>query len=286
MIRTLDPRFPKPVLYQAELYPEFRLDPLPDGAQKGNMVRMSASWPLGLGGRRWWLAASGLVALLGLALALDRPLSAWAQDWPAPVRAGLEQLTAFGESGWILYPAAGLFVVTAALALMVRWALMRTLLGQFAALYAFIFAGVGLPVLVTALAAHRARRPGLFETEGLLSFQPNWASGASRAFRPGTPPPSRWRRSALSPRWFPAVLGSRRPHRRVASRSAHYPSDGGRRLRRRARRLCRAWAFAGRGWMFRRDRQGGIAARPLASLARYGALKRRGSGRAPRRGRP
>ena len=35
VIRTLDPRFPKPVLYQAELYPEFRFDPLPERAKKG-----------------------------------------------------------------------------------------------------------------------------------------------------------------------------------------------------------------------------------------------------------
>ena len=35
VIRTLDPRFPKPVLYQAELYPEFRFDPLPERGQKG-----------------------------------------------------------------------------------------------------------------------------------------------------------------------------------------------------------------------------------------------------------
>src|ERR1700712_1067455 len=35
VIRTLDPRFPKPVLYQAELYPEFRFDPIPERWQKG-----------------------------------------------------------------------------------------------------------------------------------------------------------------------------------------------------------------------------------------------------------
>lgn len=35
VIRTLDPRFPKPVLYQAELYPENRLIPLQGSSEKG-----------------------------------------------------------------------------------------------------------------------------------------------------------------------------------------------------------------------------------------------------------
>jgi undecaprenyl-diphosphatase len=257
------------------------------------MVRMSASWPLGLGGRRWWLAASGLVALLGLALALDRPLSAWAQDWPAPVRAGLEQLTAFGESGWILYPAAGLFVVTAALALMVRWALMRTLLGQFAALYAFIFAGVGLPVLVTALAKRLIGRgrPGLFETEGLLSFQPNWAEWSQQSFPSGHATTAFALAAVigfLSPRWFPAVLGLAVliGVSRVAL-GAHYPSDvvAGAFVGVLGAYAAR-WAFAWRGWMVRRDGQGSIATRPLSALVRYLALKRRGNGRGRRRDQP
>ena len=41
VIRTLDPRFPKPVLYQAELYPEFRLDPLPEPLKKGKSGRLT-----------------------------------------------------------------------------------------------------------------------------------------------------------------------------------------------------------------------------------------------------
>ena len=45
VIRTLDPRFPKPVLYQAELYPEFRLDPLPERAQKGKAAGLSPTPP-------------------------------------------------------------------------------------------------------------------------------------------------------------------------------------------------------------------------------------------------
>jgi undecaprenyl-diphosphatase len=257
------------------------------------MVRMSASWPLGLGGRRWGLAAGGATVLLGVALAADRSLSAWAQDWPAPLRAGLEQLTVLGESRLVLYPAVALFVVTAALALIARRALMRTLLGQFAALSAFIFAGVGLPVLVTALAKRLIgrSRPELFEAEGLLSFQPNWADWSHQSFPSGHATTAFALAVAigfLAPRWFyPGLLLAGAIAVSRVALGAHYPSDvlagaivGG--LGAYAARRV----FAGRGWMFRRDRQGGIAARPLASLARYGALKRRGSGRAPRRGRP
>ena len=39
VIRTLDPRFPKPVLYQAELYPECGFHPILSRAAKGKGKR-------------------------------------------------------------------------------------------------------------------------------------------------------------------------------------------------------------------------------------------------------
>jgi len=257
------------------------------------MVQMTRNWPLGLGGRRWWLAAGGGAGLLALALAVDRPLSAWAQGWPAPVVAVLAQITPYGESGWILYPAGGLFVVTAGLALLVRWRLMRTLLWQFAALYAFIVAGVGLPVLVTALAKRligRAR-PELFAREGLLSFAPDWFDWSHQSFPSGHTTAAFALATVigfLAPRWFvPAlVLAGAIGVSRIAL-GAHYPSDvvAGAMVGVLGAYAARR-VFAQRRWAVRENAEGGIVARPLAALTRYLALKRRGSAPAPRRDRP
>src|SRR3954466_10314754 len=113
------------------------------------MVDLSRTWPLGLGEKRWWETVAGTVVLLAAALAFDRPISLWAQALPQPIRDALAEITPYGESGWILWPAGFLFVVTAAVALVMRWRLMRTMLWQFTALYAFIFVGVGLPSLIS-----------------------------------------------------------------------------------------------------------------------------------------
>jgi len=136
------------------------------------MVDLSRPWPLGLGEKRWWITAAAALALLGVALAFDRQLSLAAQALPESVRDFLAQLTPYGESGWILIPAGALFVVTALVALVVRWKLMRTMLWQFTSLYAFIFLGVGLPSLLTTLIKRIGRgRPVHFD-DGLADREP------------------------------------------------------------------------------------------------------------------
>ena len=85
------------------------------------MLDLSRRWPLGLGDRRWWLTVAAMLGVLAIAVVFDHPISVWAQSWPESVRGALEQITRYGESDWILYPAGALFVVTALVALFVRW---------------------------------------------------------------------------------------------------------------------------------------------------------------------
>ncbi len=284
MIRTLDPRFPKPVLYQAELYPEFRLDPLPERAQKGNMVDLSRRWPLGLGDSKWWVPLLAALVILALALAFDRQLSVWARGWPDYLLVPLEEITRYGESDWILYPSAIFFLLTAAVALFVRWKLMRTLLWQFAALYGFIFAGVALPSLVSTLIKRLIGRgrPEQFDQFGLLSFQPNWLDWTFQSFPSGHSTTAFALAGVLgflAPRWFVPALGLALVIgiSRVAV-GAHYPSDvfAGAILGLLGAYTVR-WLFAKRGWIFRETATGGVVARPIASLRRYLTLKRRGT---------
>ena len=299
MIRTLDPRFPKPVLYQAELYPEFRLDPLPERRKKGKpgrltpgrnpldhaaMADLSRPWPLGVGEKRWWITVGAVVVLLAACLAVDRRLSLYAQSWPEAVQVPLGQATGYGEAGGILIPSAILFVVTALVALFVRWPLMRTMLWQFAGIYAFIFVGVGLPSLFTTVVKRLVGRgrPMHFDDTGLFGRVVNLWDWTYQSFPSGHATTAFALAAVLgflSERWFyPAlVLAAVIGVSRVAL-GVHYPSDvlAGAVVGLLGAYVVR-WLFARQGWMFVQLPDGRIHARPMASLRRYLALKRRGS---------
>ncbi len=257
------------------------------------MVDLTRRWPLGLGEKRWWRALVAMLAILALAVAFDHPLMVWAQRWPESVRGAFEQLTRYGESDWILIPSAALFLLTAAIALFVRWKLMRTLLWQFAALYGFIFAGVGLPSLVATLAkrAIGRGRPMHFDQYGNLSFGPNWGDWTFQSFPSGHATTAFALATVIgfvSPRWFyPAlVLAAGIGISRVAL-GVHYTSDvvGGAILGLLGAYLVRL-IFAGRRWMFEMTPARTIRTRAMSSLRRYFALKRRGSAPVPQPDRP
>jgi membrane-associated phospholipid phosphatase len=257
------------------------------------MTDLSRPWPFGLGEKRWWLTVLAVLVLLGVALLLDRQASVFAQGWPAPVRDALDQLTPYGESGWILFPAAGLYIITAAIALFVRWKLMRTMLWQFAALYAFIFVGVGLPSLFTTIVKRligRAR-PMHFDEVGLLSFKWNVADWTYQSFPSGHATTAFALAATvgfISERWFyPALALASAIALSRLTLGVHYPSDV---LTGAVVGLVGAyavrWWFAGRRWMFESAPNGQIRARPMSSLKRYLTLKRRGTVRAQLPNRP
>jgi membrane-associated phospholipid phosphatase len=257
------------------------------------MVDLTRRWPLGLGEKRWWLTVAAMLVLLAVALVFDRQLSVWAQGWPESVRGALEQITRYGESDWILYPAGALLLLTALVALFVRWKLMRTMLWQFAALYGFIFAGVGLPSLISTLVKRVVGRgrPDHFDQYGILSFQPNWLDWTFQSFPSGHATTAFALAAVIgfiSPRWFypglvfAAAIGVSR-----VTLGVHYTSDvvAGAILGLLGAYLVRL-IFARRRWVFEPAPDGGIRARPMASLGRYLTLKRRGSAPARQPDRP
>jgi undecaprenyl-diphosphatase len=257
------------------------------------MLDLSRRWPLGLGDKRWWLTVVGLLGVLALALVFDRQLSLWALSWPESVQGALEQITRYGESDWILYPAGALLLVTVLVALFVRWKLMRTLLWQFAALYGFIFAGVGLPSLVATLVkrAIGRGRPDHFDQYGLLGFAPNWVDWTFQSFPSGHATTAFALAAVIgfvSPRWYypglaiAAVIAVSR-----VALGVHYTSDvvAGAILGLAGAYFVRI-LFANRRWMFEPSSDGGIRTRPMSSLKRYLALKRRDTARALEPNRP
>ena len=257
------------------------------------MIDLKQAWPLGLTGTRWRITVGVAVLLLVVAFAADREISLWAQSWPDAVRGALAEITPYGESDWILYPSAVLFLVTALVAVFVKWKLMRTMLWQFAGLYAFIFAGVGLPSLISTLAkrAIGRGRPMHFDQTGLFGMQPNWADWTYQSFPSGHATTAFALAAVIgfvSPRWWypglglAVVIGVSR-----VALGVHYPSDvvAGAFLGILGAYLVR-WLFAKRGWLFAFDAEGHIRARPMSSLKRYLALKKRDIAPKPTTDRP
>ena len=141
-------------------------------------VDLSKPWPLGLAEKRWWMCVLRGAGLARARLGFDRQISVWAQGWPQRCRGVLAVITRYGESDWISDPS---------LALLRRHRRARApraagsscgwCCWQFAALYGFIFLGVGLPSLVSTL-VKRVDRPGrpehFDERRHCSSFHGTW----------------------------------------------------------------------------------------------------------------
>lgn len=257
------------------------------------MVDLTTRWPLGLGEKRWWLTVTVMLAVLAVAVVFDHQISLWAQGWPEPVRGPLEQITRYGESDWILLPSGALFLLTALVALFVRWRLMRTMLWQFAALYGFFFAGVGLPSLIATIVKRviGRGRPEHFDQYGTLSFGPNWLDWTFQSFPSGHATTAFALAAVIgfvSPRWFyPGLVFAAAIAVSRVSLGVHYTSDvvAGAIVGLVGAYLARL-IFASRRWMFEPTLEGRIRTRSMSSLRRYLALKRRGSAPAQQQSRP
>jgi undecaprenyl-diphosphatase len=248
------------------------------------MTDFSKAWPFGLNGPRWWLSAAGALALLALALLLDRAVSVWALGWPPQILALLRTATRYGESDWILIPTAVLFLLIWGLHFLVRWKLMRLMLLEQAWLFAFIFCAVGLPSLVSAIVKRLIGRgrPMHIDEVSIFGFRPNLLNWDFQSFPSGHATTAFALAACigfLSARWFWPMVGFALVIgvSRVAL-GAHYPSDvlGGAILGMLGAYFVRV-VFSRRGMLFRRSADGAIRQRPLVALRRYLKLKSRRS---------
>lgn len=257
------------------------------------MIDFTKPWPLGLGDERRFITLFALVWVVGLTVSFDAQIIEWVRTWPEAIGNVLAQLTPYGESDWILWPSGVLFVVTALLALVVRWTLMRTMLWQLAGLYGFIFAGVGLPSLAASLLkrAIGRGRPDQYDAFGLWGLQPNLTDWMFQSFPSGHATTAFALAAVVGfcSTWlfYPALLLAAAIGLSRVTMNAHYLSDV---LMGALLGYCGAylvrWWFAKRGWVFERLPDGRIRARPMSSLRRYLALRRRGSAPAPQPSQP
>jgi membrane-associated phospholipid phosphatase len=150
-----------------------------------------------------------------------------------------------------------------------------------------------VPSLVTTIIKRLIGRgrPVHYDETGLFGLRWNWIDWTYQSFPSGHSTTAFALAAVLgflSPRWFypalalAAVIGLSR-----ITEGVHYPSDV---VAGAIVGLIGAYAvrlaFASRGWLFRRDAEGRITARPMSALKRYLILKRRGIAPGPRLGRP
>ncbi|RUT32606.1 phosphatase PAP2 family protein [Arsenicitalea aurantiaca] len=245
------------------------------------MIELTSPYPFGLSRRTWPLFLVGMIGALGLAMLVDVYLSTAAQASPVGILAFFEQLTDWGKSDWILIPALAMGVVSGLLALVIPKRTPKLALWQMTQVFGFMFIGVGLPGLVSAIMKRligRAR-PELLETAGPFQFQTSIFDYAYQSFPSGhatTIFALAMVIAFLSPRWLPWVMGF--AFMVGISRiyvGAHYPSDvvGGLIVGILGAYLVRN-AFASRGWLFRFHPDGQVAARPLAAVQRLVGRRR------------
>ena len=211
------------------------------------MIDLSRPWPLGLGDKA--LVAAGrrrAVVLLGRrACRSTASFRSGRRAWPTPIRDALAQITPLRRVG--LDPLSRrrvLFVVTALLALLVRWKLMRTMLWQFAGALRLHLRRrrAAEPGHDARQAHHRPRPADAFRRDRRCSgFTPNWCDWTYQSFPSGHATTAFALAAVvgfLSPRWFypalalAAAIGAVAHHRGRA-----LPQ---RRHRRRHRRRCSA----------------------------------------------
>ncbi len=237
------------------------------------MTDLSKSWPFGLNRRTALPYLLGFVVLIALLHLLDRPLSAWGAGLPQGVHDVFEWLTRWGMSDWILYPTFFGWLIAWLLSLVTRDKLKRAL-GELAALSGFIFLGVGLPGLVSALLKRfiGRGRPETWTADLPLSFRPfNWTAYDYQGFPSGHSTTSFALAAVIAflwPRafWFAMALAALIAASRVII-GEHYPTDitAGAVLG-----ILGAYAvrrlFVSRGWLFTTE-AGATSRRPFAAIA-------------------
>lgn len=241
-------------------------------------------WPIRAGGTGWIVSAIAAAAALSLLALADTPISRFGGLLPEPGITVFTWITRLGDSDWILIPALVVTIVAGAIALASRSYTLKRAMLELARVSGFIFVGVGLPGLFTAIVKRiigRGRPEGAnLGIDGFEMF--SWGDWAYQSFPSGhatTAFALCFVFAFLVPRWFPALLGLAvliALSRIVVG--AHFATDvlGGALVGTLGAYLVRN-VFAARGWVFRFRPDHTVVARPPAALRRL--LTRPGSSR-------
>ena len=149
------------------------------------MNHLSQPWPLRAGRKGWLLAALACIALIAGTAVFDAQISHFGQSLPAPVVAVAAVVTQFGESGYLLIPVLGLWLLRAACR---RSPAAAKLCLAAAGVFAFVFIGVGLPSLFTTIVKRiiGRGRPALADSVGPFGFEPgSWLNWLQQSFPSG-----------------------------------------------------------------------------------------------------
>lgn len=250
------------------------LTKLPRHPRTAAMFDLTKPWPFGLSSKTWIAYLLGFIIVLSLVFQVDIWASRGAIGWSDTWRAPFFIITDYGQSGWVLIPALVIFVGARIIAYFLR-GLPRLASAELAMLSGYIFAGIGLPGLVSNLVKRviGRGRPGMFDQFGAFSFHGFFNDWTFQSFPSGhstTAIAMAFTVGFLTPRLFPWLLAigllvcfSRVPV------GMHYPSDV-------VAGLCLgmvgAYAvrnlFAKRRWMFTMRPDGRIVPRRLAAIRR------------------
>lgn len=248
------------------------------------MIELEKPWPLGLNRRTWWWFALAVLVLLGVVVWFDPWFSRAAQAWPKPVNDFFAFVTDYGLSEWVLIPSLILALICGLLVVVGRKWTPRLAMLQMAQLYAFIFAGVAFPGLVSNLIKRTIgrARPEFLEELGHLNFESILNEWTYQSFPSGHATTSfaiAFVIGFLSRRWFPwmlliaAIVGVSR-----VAVGAHYPTDvlGGIVVGSLGAYAVRNF-FAKRGWLFRYRPDGTVRLRGFAAVRRLVRSRKRSS---------
>lgn len=244
--------------------------------QKALMSHVVQRWPLKAGNSSWLIATAVCVLLLVALSFIDVAVSQIGQGLPAPIVTLFGWITQLGVSDYILVGSLLLFLLAGALSLLLRDPQRREGLRQLAGIGGFVFVGVGLPSLVTAIVKRLIgrSRPTLYDSVGAFDFQSlSWLDWTYQSFPSGhttTAFALCYSVSFLVPRAFTAMLGL--AVLIALSRiivGAHYPTDvlGGAIVGTLGAYLVRN-VFAGRGWVFETRPDGAVGIRPFEAIGK------------------
>jgi membrane-associated phospholipid phosphatase len=236
------------------------------------MMDLQKPWPFGLSRTSWPYFAVGVVCLLILIGFIDAAASRGAIGWPEQWRAPFFLVTDYGLSERILIPSFVMMILLR-LAMFPLSGVWKKASGELAQIFAFVFAGIGTPVLLVSVLKRLIGRgrPSEYETAGSLSFQNFFNDWAFQSFPSGhsaTAVALAFVVGFIWPAVFPFLLvaGLIVAVSRVPV-GAHYPTDvfAGIIIGMIGAYLVRNF-FAHKGWLFEQRDDGRIVRKPLRGL--------------------